>query len=179
MDKPNIYLREFEFEDWKAVHRYASQEKACIYQPWGPNNEDQTKEFLYKIIKDSLEEPHTRYAFAVELKGNGIVIGAGELNIRDEGNRIGEISYIINPEYWGRGYATEAAKLLLYFGFSSLNLHRILATCDPRNTASSRVLEKVGMKYEGRMREVLLIRDGWRDSSLYSILEKEWKPINL
>lgn len=179
MDKPNVSLREFEFDDWMAVHKYASQERACIYQPWGPNNEDQTKEYIYKIIKDSLDESRTRYVFAIELQNNKTVIGAGELNIRDKGNAIGEISYIINPEYWGNGYATEAANCLLQFGFDKLSLHRIYATCDPRNTASTRVLEKIGMKLEGRMREVLLIRDGWRDSLLYSFLEGEWKTIGV
>jgi RimJ/RimL family protein N-acetyltransferase len=66
------------------------------------------------------------------------------------------------------------AQLLLRFGFREMHLHRIFATCDPRNLASARVLEKIGMLYEGRMREVMLIRDGWRDSALYAVLEDEW-----
>ena len=74
-----------------------------------------------------------------------------------------------------RGWATEAAGLLLRFGFNDLRLHRIAATCDPRNVASARVLEKIGMLYEGRLREALLIRDGWRDSSVYAILDREWR----
>jgi RimJ/RimL family protein N-acetyltransferase len=73
------------------------------------------------------------------------------------------------------GFATEVAKLLIEFGFRELNLHRIYATCDPRNIGSSKVLEKIGMSKEGRIREDLLIKDGWRDSLLFSILEQEWK----
>ncbi|HBS43493.1 MAG TPA: GNAT family N-acetyltransferase, partial [Paenibacillus sp.] len=99
----------------------------------------------------------------------------GELNIRDITNRKGEISYIINPYYWGQGIATEVAMLLIDFGFNILKLHRIFATCDPRNTGSSKVMTKVGMVMEGRIREDLLIKDGWRDSLLYSVLEHEWK----
>ena len=57
---------------------------------------------------------------------------------------------------------------------NDLNMHRIFATCDPINIASSRVLDKVGMIKEGRLRENLLIKDGWRDSLLYGILEQEW-----
>lgn len=81
---------------------------------------------------------------------------------------------IINPDFWGMGYATEVAKLLIKLGFREFNLHRIYATCDPRNIGSSKVLEKIGMIFEGRMRENLLMKDEWRDSLLYSILDKEW-----
>ena len=102
------------------------------------------------------------------------MIGSGELNIRDIINRIGEIAYIVNPDYWGKGIATEAAKLLIEFGFKELNLHRNYAKCDTRNIGSDKVLGKIGMTMEGRMREDLLIKDGWRDSLLYSILEHEW-----
>ncbi|MBD7984292.1 GNAT family N-acetyltransferase [Sporosarcina sp. Sa2YVA2] len=99
---------------------------------------------------------------------------AGEINVRNNANRAGEIAYILNPDYWGMGLATEVANLLISFGFSQLNFHRLYATCDPRNCGSIRVLEKVGMTKEGRMREDLLIKDGWRDSLLYSLLDHEW-----
>lgn len=66
------------------------------------------------------------------------------------------------------------AHLLVNFGFKELNLHRIYATCDPRNGASAKVLEKIGMVKEGRLRENLLIKGGWRDSFVYGILEHEW-----
>lgn len=169
-----ISFREFRFDDWKAVHEYASQERVCLYQPWGPNNENETKDFVNLVIADTQKQPRTRYVFAVVLEGSNKVIGAGEINIRDRKNQQGEIGYIINPELWGQGYATEVAESLLNFGFNTLKLHRIFATCDPRNLGSSKVLQKIGMKYEGRMRETLLIRDGWRDSLLYSILHGEF-----
>ena len=174
MERLNTTIREFQFDDWKEIHKYASQERACIYQPWGPNSEKDTKEFARMIIENTQDEPRTRFAFVVTIEEDSRVIGAGEVNIRNIRNRNGEISYIINPRYWGNGYASEVARFLLEFGFSKLKLHRIYATCDPRNIASSKVLEKMGMEYEGRMRDTLLIRDGWRDSLLYSILENEW-----
>jgi ribosomal-protein-alanine N-acetyltransferase len=73
-----------------------------------------------------------------------------------------------------QGYATETAQRLLRFGFATLGLHRIIGQCDPRNTASARVLERIGMRYEGHLRDTMLIRDGWRDSLIYSLLEQEW-----
>ncbi len=101
------------------------------------------------------------------------MVGAGELHIQDFHGHNGEIGYSLHPAFWGRGIATEAARLLIDFGFRKLHLHRIYATCDPRNTASFKVMEKAGLSYEGRMRENLLIKDGWRDSLLYSILETD------
>jgi RimJ/RimL family protein N-acetyltransferase len=85
------------------------------------------------------------------------------------------IGYVINPRCWGRGYATEAAREMLRFGFGELELHRIEATCDVLNAASARVLEKIGMQREGLLREHMWLRDRWRSSYLYSILADEWE----
>ncbi|MFY0762251.1 GNAT family protein [Metabacillus dongyingensis] len=169
-----VVLREIEEKDWIDVHKYASQEKVCQYQPWGPNSEKESKAYVKQIIVDAKREPRSQFVFAIIVKGNGRMIGAGEFNIRDYSNKVGEIGYIVNPDYWGMGFATEVANLLIEFGFKEFNLHRIYATCDPRNMGSSKVLEKVGMTKEGRIREDILLKDGWRDSLLYSILEQEW-----
>jgi [ribosomal protein S5]-alanine N-acetyltransferase len=67
--------------------------------------------------------PMSRYAFAIIEKGKEKLIGAGELNIRDFKNKNGELGYIVNPDYWGMGFATEVAKLLIEIGFEELNLH--------------------------------------------------------
>lgn len=168
-----LSLREFTKDDWIDVHKYASQEIVCQYQPWGPNTEEDSKGFVNQVIKDALQQPRTRFAFAIIYKEN--MIGTGEINIRNFTNRVGEVAYIVNPDYWGKGIATDVAKFLINYGFKELKLHRIYATCDPRNIGSSKVLEKVGMIKEGRIREHLLVKDGWRDSILYSVLEHEWE----
>ncbi|CAG9623625.1 GNAT family N-acetyltransferase [Sutcliffiella rhizosphaerae] len=168
-----VSLREFTEADWIDVHKYASQYIVCKYQPWGPNTEEDSQVFVNQIIRDASSAERTRFAFAVLY--NEKMIGSGEINIRDFTNKVGEVAYIVNPDYWGKGIATDIAKLLINFGFKKLNLHRIYATCDPRNVGSAKVLEKVGMIKEGRIRENLLIKDGWRDSLLYSVLEHEWE----
>ncbi len=142
-----ICLREMEGRDWGDVHKYASQRIACQYQAWGPNTEEQSKAFVEQIIADAAKEVRTRFAFAII--ENETMIGTGELSMRDQLNKSGEIAYIINPDYWGRGIATEAARLLLGYGFHECHLHRIYATCDPRNIGSAKVLEKIGMTMEG------------------------------
>lgn len=177
LNNNKLLLREFTLEDWEDVHEYASMPEVSIYQTWGPNSPEQSKTFVKEIIASLEENPRKRFALAVVLKESGKVIGTGELNIRSEANKNGEISYIINPKYQGQGIGTEVALLLLDFGFTELNLHRIFGTCHPKNLASDKILKKIGMKYEGRIRENMLIRNGWRDSNLYSILENEWKSL--
>ena len=87
----------------------------------------------------------------------------------------GEIWYLIRPENWGKGIATEAVKQLLDLGFGELGLHRIWATCLPENPASERVLEKVGMRKEGFLVKNLKIHGVWKSSFLYAMLAEEWK----
>lgn len=169
-----IYLRKLRFTDWMNVHAYASQERACRFQPWGPNTDEQTQVFVNQVINDAQEVPRIRFAYAIIELNTEEMIGMVEIIVRSFTDRSGEISYIVHPDYWGKGIATEASRLLLKFGFEKLLLHRIYATCDPRNTGSSRVLLKIGMTYEGRLRDALLIKDGWRDSLMFSILEHEW-----
>lgn len=163
-------LREMISSDWVDVHKYASQDIVCQYQPWGPNTEEESKKFVSQVIEDSTQKPRARFVFAIIYNGN--MIGAGELTIRSFTNKAGEIGYVVNPDYWGKGVATEVASLLIEFGFKELNLHRIFATCDPRNIGSAKVLVKVGMVREGIIRDHLIMREGWRDSLLYSVLER-------
>ncbi len=91
------------------------------------------------------------------------------------GAREGDIGYVLDQRFWGQGYGMEAAGRLLRFGFGELGLHRIFAICDPRNVGSIRVLEKIGMQREGRLREHMLVRGEWCDSLVYAILEGEWE----
>ena len=168
-----LTLREMTLDDWPAVHDYASQPEACRYQAWGPNTPEESRAFVAWSVTEARKRPRRLYRFAAVLNDTGRLIGDGGLEIHSDRFRQGEISYIVHPDLWGQGYATAIAQLLLRFGFEHLSLHRIMATCDPRNVASARVLERIGMTYEGRQRHTMLLRDGWRDSSLYGMLDED------
>lgn len=166
-----IKLRELMEEDWEAVHAYASLEQVCGYQPWGPNTEAESKQFVEEVLQDAEEEPRKRYVYAIIFEEK--MIGSAELRINSTQNQEGEIGYIIHPDFWNKGFATEAAKAVLSIGFRGFGLHRIYATCDPNNLASTTVLEKIGMQKEGFIREHIRMKSSWRDSFLYSMLEQE------
>lgn len=168
---PSITLRPIEFTDWERVHEWASSEEACRYQPWGPNTVAETQVFIAEAVATWSAQPQDRYVWAACHLDE--VVGIGEIRIRDRRWRQGEIAYAVHVLHWNRGIATAIATELLHFAFEQLSLHRVVGTCDPRNLASAAVLQKVGMAREGRLRETMEIRDGWRDSEVFSILEDE------
>lgn len=173
LETDRFFLREFMKEDWEAVHSYASQEIVSRYQPWGPNSVGQIQQYIADVLKQQLKKPRVSFTFAVVWKETEEVIGAGELSALDFTNQSGEIGYILHPDYWRKGIATELARLLMKFGFEKQRLHRIWASCDPQNSSSQKILEKVGMIKEGELRQNLRMNGGWRDSLLYAILEGE------
>ena len=121
-------------------------------------------------------EPRHRYNLAVILKADKRLIGSVRIGILSEENREADLGYGIDPEYWGRGYATEAVGALIDFGFLELKLHRIVARCDRDNVASRRVMERLGMTREGLLRETRRLGEAWSSDYLYSILEQERGP---
>ena len=171
---PRIHLRDLAFDDWPHVHLWGSRPEACRYEAGGPNTPEETRAFVSAAVQANQAVPRLRYAFAVTLPDALRVIGMGEIRMRDAQLRLADIGYILHPDYWRQGLGTEVGLALVAYGFATLKLHRIAATCDPRNLASGRILQKSGMTYEGRLRQDSWIRDGWRNSDLYAILEDEW-----
>jgi [ribosomal protein S5]-alanine N-acetyltransferase len=169
---PMVTLRRLAYDDWPAVHAWTKLPESCRYQTWGPNTEEETKAFVETAVRAWDQNPPERYMYAAIVDGS--VVGNGALQIRNRAHRQGEISYIVHPQLWGRGIATGIGQELLRIGFDDLQLHRIVGTCDPRNAGSERVLRKLGMTYEGHLRHTQFIRDGWRDSLTFSILDHEW-----
>lgn len=110
---------------------------------------------------------------AVELVAVEGLIGAISLTV-DSQHELAELGYWIGKPYWGNGYGTEAARMLIQYGFTAMGLNRIEATYLPRNVASGRVLEKVGMQREGLMRQCIKDSDRFEDRLQYAILKEDW-----
>ncbi len=112
--------------------------------------------------------------FAVVENASEQLVGCIGLRIESEHNRA-ELGYWIGQDYWGRGYCTEAARLILAHGFNDLALRRIMATALTQNGASSRVMEKIGMKHEGILRQHVTRFGVTSDMTVYGILRDEFK----
>jgi ribosomal-protein-alanine N-acetyltransferase len=165
-----LRLREFRPEDFATTHAYASDPEVTKHMVFGPNSEVETRAFLQRVIAQQTAQPRPGYELAVELRENGRHVGG----VGFRAGKRNDMGYIFHREVWGRGYATEAARAVLEFGFRELKLHRIIAECDVRNTGSARVMEKLGMRREGCFLKDTFTRGAWRDSYLYAILDTEW-----
>jgi ribosomal-protein-alanine N-acetyltransferase len=168
---PRLLLRDFTWSDQDDVHAFASDPAATQYMDWGPNDVHDTRAFLTMAVGQATQRQRTEYELAAVLPdASDRVIGSVSLRITNRQHQQGELGYIFHPAFWSHGYATEATRALLDFGFGPLGLHRIAATCRPENRGSARVLVKAGMVLEGRMRDHRLIRDRWYDSMLYAVV---------
>jgi len=114
-------------------------------------------------------------AWAVTLKDSSQLIGCISLGA-DSKNERAELGYWIAREHWGQGYCTEAAKKVLTYGFRQAKLNRIFAFYLSRNPASGKVMQKIGMKKEGQMRQHIKKWDKFEDIIYYGILAAEYKP---
>jgi RimJ/RimL family protein N-acetyltransferase len=157
------------------VHCYATDREVVRFMQWGPNDEEATRAYIQRKLVQQSSNPRFGYDLAVTIKTDHQLIGGCSINISNSESCQAWIGYIFNRNYWGRGYATEAALAIIAFGFGQLGLHRIFATCDFDNIASAHILEKIGMRREGLRREDEWLRGEWRDSYLYAILEQEWR----
>jgi ribosomal-protein-alanine N-acetyltransferase len=178
LETERLLLRPYRDDDFDTVHAYASDPVVVRYTLWGPDSEQETREFIQLTHSHADADPRTDYDFAIVLKESGLLIGGCKLMLRSPVNKDAEIGYVLNPVHWGHGYMPEACSSLLELGFGSLGLHRIYARCHPENVASARVMQKLGMTYEGCLRECVLGKGGWWDFQHYGILEQEWKSVN-
>lgn len=129
----------------------------------GPNSLTETQAFLAEATIERAD------GYVLD----GSFIGSAAAWSTSASNKAGEMGYTPHPNCWGQGYATEVAELLLRVGFEQLELERVAATCDPENLASARVLEKAGLRYEGRLRGNVVARGRRRDSLMYAILRSD------
>ena len=181
---PRLLLRPYREADLAAVHRFASDRRLTEYVEWGPNTLQDSREFLASCLAEEQQAPRLAFTFAVTTDDDGERADCGQagepfgsvgLTLNGSGSgsgtagSAGEVGYVLAADRWGRGYATEAAAAVVGFGFGTLGLNRITATCRPANAASSRVLEKTGMVLEARLPAHKLIRGRWEDSLLYAI----------
>jgi ribosomal-protein-alanine N-acetyltransferase len=174
----HVILRELQPEqDAAAAFVFGSDPEFFRYLPHEPETtQEEELGFLSRLQRAARARPRREYHLGVQMKEIDELVGMARLTISVPNHRGGDIGYGIRPDQWGRGLATEAARLIVGFGFERLALHRISAVHHPENLASGRVLQKVGMQREGRLRENLLAHGAWRDSVAYAILDREWHP---
>lgn len=171
-----LILRRFERADLNAFHDLFSRDDVCRYIPFGPLDLDGARSKLERRMQQTrIAEDGDAMLFAVDEIATGRMIGEFMLRLTSASSRQGEVGWALHPDAQGRGLATEGAREVLRFGFDEVRLHRIVADCDPRNLASVRVMERLGMRREAEFRESELSRGEWTGMLVCAILEREWR----
>lgn len=140
-----------------------------------PQNIEETRQLLEQWILEGKGESAKNFVYTINRNEDRQFIGLIAIYLKKEKYRNAEVWFRLNPSQWNKGYATEALRTLITFGFSILGLHRIEGGCAIGNAASGKVLEKAGMTLEAHTRQLLPLATGWSDNYGYAILSLDWK----
>jgi RimJ/RimL family protein N-acetyltransferase len=171
-----LVLRPFTLADFDALHAYRSRRDVTRWLPWDAQTEDEVRVALAKKVASvAIAEEGDVLALAITRMDTGAVVGDVILAYVSAEHRTGEIGYIMHPDHQGLGFTTEACRVMLRIAFEDLGLHRVFGRIEPRNVASARVLEKLGMRREALFVENELIKGEWENEAVYAILDREWR----
>lgn len=176
LETERLLLRKITLEDAWDMHYYGSNENVSKYVTWETHKSlSDTREFIEFVL--TKYENKKIAPWGIEYKENGKLIGTIDFVSWQLKNNIAEIGYVLSQDYWGKGITTEAAKEVIKFGFENMDLVRIQARCDIENIGSARVMEKVGMTFEGVIRKGIFVKSKHRDIKMYSIINEELSTI--
>jgi len=167
-------LRFVTLSDCDLIHELHSLPETDRFNTLGiPKNLEETKAIIESWIFENQWNVDRNYTFVIEHLESQKLIGLFGFKLSNAKYNKGEVWYKIHIDSWNKGYATEALKAIINYGFDTLKLHRIDAGCAVENIGSIKVLEKVGMIREGRRRQILPLKSGWSDNFEYAILETD------
>lgn len=175
IETARLRLRPFNRGDVDAVYSYRSRPDVAEYLFDEPMSHEECAEAVRaRITQVAFSGEGDKILLAVERKDDARLIGEVSLIWRSVADQQAEVGYIFHPDVHGRGYATEAATQLLAFAFGDACMHRVYARCDARNTASFRVMERLGMRQEAHFREHTHLKGRWDEERIFAILDRDW-----
>jgi RimJ/RimL family protein N-acetyltransferase len=171
-----LTLRPYTMDDLDFVYDLQSRPEVTRYLYFGPRDRDKAREALQvKRQSAALKDEGDSIMLGVVLNETGALVADVMLRWLNREHQLGEVGYIVHPDHGGKGYATEAAEAMLRLGFEEVGLHRIVGRLDARNSASARVLERLGMRREAHLRENEFVKGEWTDELVYAMLQDEWR----
>jgi [ribosomal protein S5]-alanine N-acetyltransferase len=169
-----LLIREFQASDREALLAFVRDPDQIRHMLLLLDTEEQLDAFLAKAAEGVNAEPRLDCHLAVEELATGRCLGSVCLMVESDSTTSAELGYWLIREAWGKGYATEASAAALELGFLRSGYHRVWGKCHVLNAASARVMEKLGMTYEGTLREHVWLRDHFRSSHIYGMLMSEY-----
>ncbi|NNN02724.1 MAG: GNAT family N-acetyltransferase [Acidimicrobiaceae bacterium] len=170
-------LRLRPFNDSDATSLFTLHSNSDVMRYWdGPAWSEPSRAERFLTACREIAESGTGTRLVVEAKADGGFIGWCGLTRFNPEFRSASLGYCFDDAHWGQGYATESARALLQWGFHQLDLNRVQSEVDTRNPASARVLEKLGFRLEGTLREDCVVNGEVSDSWVYGLLKRWWTP---
>ena len=174
-----LLLRPLTKNDLDDVHAYQKRKDVVRYLMWEVHDHEESAKHLEKrIAMTELADDGDGLIYAVELPdpagGHGRVIGDMSIFLKSAAHAQLEVGWVFHPAVHGRGYATEAAEAVLAVCFETMRAHRVFAQLDPRNEASARLCERLGMRQEAHLRQSEIFKGEWGDTVIYGMLDTEY-----
>jgi len=172
---PRLLLREFVEGDAAEANRYEADPVVVRYAPHGVRSLADSLAYIQAVRTQPRAKPGRVFEYAIVQHDTGRLIGRCGMKLSDAEQSEAMLWYLLAQDAWGQGYATEAARAVIGFGFEELRLHRIFVDIDPRNRASLRVAERLGLRREGHFVETSWSKGEWTDSVVFALLDREYR----
>lgn len=173
-----LVIRRPSQEDLHAFLAYRNAHGNMRLQPIERMPHAEAQAFLAKQAELTSDADNCWLMFAIELRESRGMIGEVGMYIEAGRKQTGDIGWSLNRDFWGQGYATEAARWLIDYAFGARRLHRLTSNASTQNMESIRLMERLGMRREGTTRESMLVHGVWHDEHRYAMLNSEWQTIN-
>lgn len=177
LETNQLIIRPITLNDKESIFEYRSDTETNKYQGWIPATIADVEVFIGKIAK-LIDEPGTWFQFVVIEKETEKIVGDIGIHFFDIENKQVEIGCTLNKVFQNKGYATESLKCVIGYLFKTLNKHRIIASIDPGNRNSIRLVERIGFRKEAHFVESLLMNGKWVDDLIYALIERDWEKLN-
>jgi RimJ/RimL family protein N-acetyltransferase len=170
-----LKLRDFQKEDWRRVAEYRSDPRYLRYYPEKAATAASSRDFVKMVMGWAAQQPRQKFQLAVLRASDGVLLGNCGVRITSAENREAEFGCEFDPREWDQGYATEAGREIIEYGFGTLGMHRIWSQTISENTAAVKLAQRLGMRPEGRLRENQFFQGRCWDTLLYAVLDQEWR----
>lgn len=171
---PRLNVCALRLENAEDVFAYRSLPEVARYQSFRPDSTAEAADF----IRNNTQAFNMEDAwFQLAICKDGRVIGDIGIHFIGPDNLQCELGYTLSPEYQKRGLAGEAVSAVVTYLFRELGKHRVIAVLNPENTASARLLDRLGFRLEGTFSKSYLNEGQWEDEVLYAVLESEWRQL--
>ncbi|TWT51464.1 Spermidine N(1)-acetyltransferase [Rubripirellula amarantea] len=178
LQSPRVTLRRLTSDDSLPLLAIYGNPQTAKFEFWPEWSEGQVADLILSQSDIYLGDPGVPFVLASVDRNSGVLIGSIQLTLTSVEDRQGELGFSFNPEFCGRGLATESVHAALGFAFSRMGIHRIFAGVDARNERSWRLMARIGMRREAHFVHANLIDGDWADDYTYAMLESEWSPMH-